>query len=188
MNQALENLQHCNGICTSLFCPITADKMSNQVCWLLNSIDGPYAGKLECLSKCALQLEDDTTSVFYVFYASLRAFFTCCGFNEELLPSFHFVVEDLDLTKTLICLDMPNVGAKYAGVRMPHYHWQEQHNRLSTAIFAFLAGSDVISMAAIKANKTLAHYHFLASSFRVLQELIQMHHPCLNNTHAPDYM
>jgi hypothetical protein len=67
MNQALENSQRRNEISTSLFYPITADKMSNQVCWLSNSIDGPYAGKLECLSKSALQLEDDTTSVFYVF-------------------------------------------------------------------------------------------------------------------------
>jgi hypothetical protein len=119
---------------------------------------------------------------------SLRAFLTGCGFNEELLPSLHFVVEDLDLTKTPICLDMPNVGAKYGGVRMPHYHWQEQHNHLSAAIFALLTGRDVISMSAIKANKTLTHYHFSASGFRVRQELIRMHHPRLNNTHAPDYM
>jgi hypothetical protein len=46
-NQEIENTQRCDEISTSLFNPFTADPMSNQVRWLSNSIDGPYAGKLE---------------------------------------------------------------------------------------------------------------------------------------------
>jgi hypothetical protein len=55
--------------------------------------------KWECCTKCALQLEHDSTSA----------------------SSLQLVVEDLDLTKTPMCLDMPNVGAKNGGVRMLHF-------------------------------------------------------------------
>jgi hypothetical protein len=65
--------------------------MSNCVAWLSNSIDGPYAGKLERLTKCAFQLPNDSPSAFFIFYASLQAFLTSCGFNEELLPTLQFI-------------------------------------------------------------------------------------------------
>jgi hypothetical protein len=104
-NQEIENTQRRDEISTSLFYPFTADPMSNQVRWLSNSIDGPYAGKLERLTKCALQLENDSSSAFYMFYASLKAFITGCGFNEELLQSLLLIAGSLDLTKTPIGLD-----------------------------------------------------------------------------------
>jgi hypothetical protein len=56
MNQAIENSQRRNEICTSLFYPITADKMSNQVCWLSNSIDGPYPGNWNVLASVRFSL------------------------------------------------------------------------------------------------------------------------------------
>jgi hypothetical protein len=161
-NQEIENTQRHDEISTSLFYPFTADPMSNQVPWLSNSIDGPYAGKLEQLTKCALQLENNSSSAFYMFYASLKAFITGCGFNEKLLPSLLLIAGDLDLTKTPIGLDMPNIGAKYGGVKMPLYYWQEQHNRLSAAIFALLAGRDVLSVSASKSIKNFDTLSFLS--------------------------
>jgi hypothetical protein len=83
-----------------------------------------------------------------VFYAPLRAFLTGCGFNEELLPSLHFVVEDLDLTKH----HLPGYAKRWSQVwwcKDATLSLAEQHNRLSAAIFAVLTGRDVISMSAI---------------------------------------
>jgi hypothetical protein len=162
--------------------------MSNRVAWLSNSIHGLYAGKLERLTKCAFQLPNDSPSAFFIFYASLQAFLTSCGFNEELLPTLQFIDETLDLTRTLLSYDMPRVGSKVAGgIALPHFHWQEQHNRLSAAIFSLLASKDVISKIAKKSSKHLESSHFYANGFRVLQQILLMHHPRLPNTQAPGY-
>jgi hypothetical protein len=162
--------------------------MSNKVAWLSNSIDGPYAGKLERLTKCAFQLPNDSSSAFFIFYASLQAFITSCGFNEELLPNLQFIDETLDLAQTPLSYDMPRVGTKVAGgIAWPHFYWQEQHNRLSAAIFSLLPSKDVINKLAPKSCKALASSHFFANGFRVLQQILLMHHPRLPNTQAPGY-
>jgi hypothetical protein len=97
--------------------------MSNQVAWLSNSIDGPYAGKLERLTKCAFQLPNDSPTALFIFYASLQAFLTSCGFNEELLPTLQYINETLDLTRTPLSYDMPRVGSKVTGgIAWPHFH------------------------------------------------------------------
>jgi hypothetical protein len=83
---------------------------------------------------------------------------------------------------------MPRVGSKVAGgIALPHFHWQEQHNRLSAAIFSLLASKDVISKIAKKSSKHLESSHFYANGFRVLQQILLMHHPRLPNTQAPGY-
>jgi hypothetical protein len=124
--------------------PSTRFPMANQVAWLLNSIDGPYDGKLDRLTKGSFQLLSNSPSSFWVFYASIRAFLTGCGFNEEFLPQLPYVDSDLDLTNTPISSDIPNVGAKNGGVAIPHFYWQEQQNRLTSALYALLVSKDII--------------------------------------------
>jgi hypothetical protein len=158
--------------------------MANCVAWLSNSIDGPYEGKLDPLTKGTFQL-NDSPSAFWIFYASLRAFFTGCGFNEELLPQLPFVDANLDLTLTPISSDIPNIGAKNGGVAMPHFYWQEQHNRLSSALYALLVSKDIIHSQAKKSSKTISSLHFVTNDFQVIQQLMRMHHPQLANNQAP---
>ena len=109
---------------TSLYYPPEGyDPSSNKVAWLANSIDGPYAGKADRLTKCSFQLVDDNASTFFVFYNSRRAFLTSCSFNNELLPALQFIRTDLDLTHSPIAYhDMLNVGARNGGERMPPQH------------------------------------------------------------------
>jgi hypothetical protein len=95
------------------------------------------------------------------------------------------VDSDLDLTNTPISSDIPNVGAKNGGVSMPHFYWQEQHNRLSSALYALLVSKDIIHKDAKKSIRTVTALHFVANGFRVIQQLMRMHHPRLANNQAP---
>ena len=187
LDQVKENNHRRRIISSSLYYPVTADLTSNKVAWLSNSIDGPYDGKLDPLTKCAFQLPNDSPGAFYIFYGSLKSFLTGCGFNDELLPALQFVDVDLDLTKTPVGPDIPSVGAKDYGDQMPHYYWQEQHDRLSAAIFALLVSKDVINKQAGKSHKTLGYTQFRTSGFKILQHLLLMHHPRLSKTQAPGY-
>jgi hypothetical protein len=139
---------------TLYFPPSTRFPMANQVAWLSNSIDGPFDGKLDQLTKGSFQLLNNSPSSFWVFYASIQAFLTGCGFNEELLPQLSYVDSDLDLTNTPISSDIPNVSAKNGGVAMPHFYWQEHHNRLSSVLYALLVSKDIFHKDAKKSMKT----------------------------------
>jgi hypothetical protein len=68
---------------------------------------------------------------------------------------------------------------------MPHFYWQEQHNRLSSALYALLVSKDIIHKDAKKSIKTVPTLHFVANGFRVIQQLVRMHHPRLANNQAP---
>jgi hypothetical protein len=92
---------------------------------------------------------------------------------------------NLDLTLTPISDDIPNVGAKNGGVAMPHFYWQEQHNRLSSALYALLVSKDIIHSQAKKSLKAISSSHFVTNGFRVIQQLMRMHHPRLANNQAP---
>jgi hypothetical protein len=127
--------QHQMVSLTLYYPPSTRFPMANQVAWLSKSIDGPYHGKLDWLvTRGSFQLLNDSPSSFWVFYASIQAFLTGFVFYEELLPQLPYVDSDLDLTNNPISSDIPNVGAKNGGVAMPHFYWQEQHDRLSSAL------------------------------------------------------
>jgi hypothetical protein len=170
---------------TLYYPPSNRFPMANQEAWLSNSIDGPYDGKLDCLTKGSFQLLNNSPSSFWVFYAAIQAFLTGCGFNEELLPQLPYVDSDLNLTNTPISSNIPNVGAKNGGVAMPHFYWQEQHNQLSSALYALLVSKDIIHKDAKKSIKTVTTLHFVANGFRVIQQLMRMHHPRLANNQAP---
>jgi hypothetical protein len=56
---------------TLYYPPPTRFPMASQVAWLSNSIDGPYDGKLDRLTKGSFQLLNHSPSSFWVFYASI---------------------------------------------------------------------------------------------------------------------
>jgi hypothetical protein len=158
--------------------------MANQVAWLSKSIDGPCDGKLDRLTKGSFQLLNN--SQFILGFLRVHSSFSYrLWFNEELLPQLPYVDSDLDLTNTPISSDIPNVGAKTGGVAMPHFYWQEQHNQLSSALYALLVSEDILHKDAKKSIKTVTTLHFVANGFRVIQQLTHMHHPQLANNQAP---
>jgi hypothetical protein len=103
---------------------------------------------------------------------------SCCA-------SRPFDDSDLNLTNTPISSNIPNAGAKNGGVAMPHFYWQEQHNQLSSALYALLVIKDIIHKDAKKSIKTVTTSHFVANGFRVIQQLMRMHHPPLATNQAP---
>jgi hypothetical protein len=139
--------------------------------------DGPYSGNHYRLIKSPLQLTNDSTEAFFIFYNSLRSHFNSCGFNTALLPTLQSIQPDTDLTKPPV--DIPPIGT--------NTNWNEEHNNLSSTIFALLTRHDVIATDATRSSQIVGYYHFQGAGFLVLQELMRLHHPRLTKTSALDY-
>jgi hypothetical protein len=92
---------------------------------------------------------------------------------------------DANLNLALTPINIPNVGTKNGGVAMPHFYWQGQHNRVSSALYALLVSKDIIHSQAKKSLKTISSLHFVTNGFRVIQQQMRMHHPRLANNQAP---
>jgi hypothetical protein len=68
---------------------------------------------------------------------------------------------------------------------MPHFYWQEQHNRLSGALYALLVSKDIIHSQAKKSLKTILSSYFVTNGLLMIHQLMRMHHPRLANNQAP---
>jgi hypothetical protein len=55
---------------TLYYPPSIKFRVANCVAWLSNSINGPYEGELDWLTKGTFQLLNDSPSAFWIFYAS----------------------------------------------------------------------------------------------------------------------
>jgi hypothetical protein len=144
--------------------------MSNKVKWLHNSIDGPYAGKYDRLTKCTIKLHDDTAGAFFVFYNSLRSVLGSNGFNQELLPALQHINTKLDLSKPPVDIDLPPVGTHGGGEKIPMEDWMDIHNEFSSTLYALLASDGVIAQGATRSSNILVSYQFSGSGCQVLQD------------------
>jgi hypothetical protein len=74
----------------------------NNVSWLAQLLNGPYAGKQDRINKLYFALSDNTLSGFMKFYTALCAGLNGCGFSPHLLPILPLKRPDTNVIDTPI--------------------------------------------------------------------------------------
>ena len=156
------------------------------VAWSADNIDGPYGGTPDKLMKVSssLKLEDDTTYGFYQYYSALRTHLSQNKYSIHLLPKLGEINPHLDLSvHPMIAEYMAPLGQH--SLRVTEERLEASHAKLAKALYTIV--KDTIKSGCLVGSSAITKHYTQPDGFRVLQELLERHHPRVANTRAKDY-